>query len=481
MEEAFFRTAIVAEEPSLSTGEVVNERFRIIDRLGAGDMSTVYKAEDIQLNRVCALKVLHPHLLVDRDSAQRFQREAIASATLDHPGIAKVFASGIWDGKPYVASEFIEGTTLASVLLHQGRISIEEAVPIFIQILDGLSHAHAHGILHRDLKPSNVMLTGADRKAKIIDFGMAKILPESGKQLQTITHTGQLMGTLAYMSPEQCMGFPSTERSDIYAMGCLMYEALVGDRAFYGASDIAIIARHMKEHPKNSNYLANDFGKVVLWALNKDAQKRPESAEKLKEAVLKPSAVQAPGGVTSVAKGRLMTLTTIAFVTALAMCFGAFSMHIGQQRNAVSVPDDRPIVFIPINDSQYHGQLSQHRHHIESDSELLQQLAAADEAFAAGEDEKVERITQPYAMPWFDITSPIRIRLMRLSADVAMRRKQYTVAGQRYRRMAEIYETYGSKNSDMVALARHRATRCFELARQEAMTGPSTTGHTDGR
>src|SRR6185437_8515474 len=194
----------------LACGQVIDERYEIIDCLGSGGMCTVYKAQQLLLDKPCALKFLKRQLITDT-TVQRFQREAVTVSSLNHPNIVSVSGFGVWNSQPYMAAELVEGVSLAQLLQQQRRLEKTRALGIFNQILDALSHAHERGIVHRDLKPSNVMIAAND-SVKLVDFGIAKLLPESGKEIQKLTQTADIFGTLLYMSPEQCLGYPVDAR-----------------------------------------------------------------------------------------------------------------------------------------------------------------------------------------------------------------------------------------------------------------------------
>ncbi|MBX9723159.1 MAG: serine/threonine protein kinase, partial [Candidatus Obscuribacterales bacterium] len=271
-----------------SPGVIIDKRFEIISFLGKGGMSSVYKARHMQLDRIIALKMLHQKLAGNEDSLKRFRREAMAVSLIQHPNIVEVYGFGTHCDMPFMAMEYLDGESLAELLHKQTRIPKQEAVQIFAQILDALSKAHEKGIIHRDLKPSNVMLVGENREVKLVDFGIAKILPESGTEVQRLTHTGALFGTVLYMSPEQCSSAALDARSDIYSMGCLMYEVIDGQPPLKGATSYETITKHLNEAPRRSEFLQDDIGKVILSALEKDANKRPQSALELKRALLDP-------------------------------------------------------------------------------------------------------------------------------------------------------------------------------------------------
>ncbi len=234
-------------------GQVVENRYEVTEPLGKGGMSVVFKARDRRLKKTIAVKVLMPHLSVDPLSVQRFQQEATAASHLDHPNIVKVYNVGATDsGLPFMAMDFLEGHSLSATIKEKGRLNYEDALNIFVQLTGALTHAHEKGVIHRDLKPSNVILSqhGTERDvAKLVDFGIAKVLAQDGHTQAKLTQTGDIFGSPHYMSPEQCLGGELDERSDVYSMGCLMYEALTGRPPHTGESTLQILHKHISETP----------------------------------------------------------------------------------------------------------------------------------------------------------------------------------------------------------------------------------------
>jgi len=220
-----------APMPDRFIGTTIAERYEILSLAGKGGMSSVYRARHVLTHRIVALKLMHPHLLTDENAVRRFQQEAKAASRLHHINAISVLDMGVTeDDQPFLTMDFLEGRSLSEEIRDCGQIEPIRCIHIFLQVCSALAHAHDQRIVHRDLKPSNVMLMQADDDpdfVKVVDFGIAKILREGSESLK-LTATGDVFGSPYYMSPEQCMGNPLDARSDIYSMGCLMYEALTG-------------------------------------------------------------------------------------------------------------------------------------------------------------------------------------------------------------------------------------------------------------
>lgn len=271
-------------------GEKFDNRFEIVSLLGKGGMSSVYKARDMDMARVVAIKVLHPHLLEMEDSVKRFKREAQSIGGLKHDNIVDVHTFEVaQNGFPYIVMELLEGSSLSAVIEKEKRLSYERALPIFIQIADALVHAHRKGIIHRDLKPSNVLIGEKDHNdwVGIVDFGLAKFMPHARLDESSITTTGQIFGSPPYMSPEQCIGKNVDERSDIYSFGCLMYETLAGEPPLIAETPVATVMKQVSELPQPLSKTAPDakipptLEALILKSLDKDPKNRQQSMAEL--------------------------------------------------------------------------------------------------------------------------------------------------------------------------------------------------------
>jgi len=231
-------------------GDIFSDQYRIISELGSGGMGRVFKAEHRLLKNVIALKILHRHLTGESLSLKRFQIEAKSASKLRHENLVTVTDYGITPGnQPYLVMDYLEGESLAEFLNKHRRLSVSEFLEVFTQVARGLAHAHERGIVHRDLKPSNIMIerdANGRLKAKIIDFGIAKILAQPEVPAEHVTQTGAIFGSPLYMSPEQCSGGTIDERADIYSLGCVMFEALTGEVPIKGPSTVETLYMHMR-------------------------------------------------------------------------------------------------------------------------------------------------------------------------------------------------------------------------------------------
>jgi Tol biopolymer transport system component len=261
--------------------------YEILAPLGAGGMGEVYRAKDPRLGREVAIKVLPASLSQDADRLHRFEQEARAAGLLNHPNITAVYDIGSHEGAPYVVQELLEGETLRAELA-AGRLSSRKAIEHAQQIAQGLAAAHEKGIVHRDLKPENLLVTREGR-VKILDFGLAKLVQVEGSgsasKLPTATEPGVVMGTLGYISPEQIKAEPADARSDIFAVGVILYEMLSGQRPFRGDSAGEIMASILKEDPPDlfatNQNISPGLERLVRHCLEKNPERRFQSARDL--------------------------------------------------------------------------------------------------------------------------------------------------------------------------------------------------------
>jgi serine/threonine protein kinase len=257
-------------------GRVLAGRYALGALLGAGGMGQVYRARDRVLQRTVAVKVLSPAATQDLELVARFGREARAAATLNHPNIVTVFDSGADGDLHYLVMEYVEGQSLAGLLRQEGVLEPGRAADVGRQVCQALAAAHAAGLVHRDVTPGNVLVDPAGR-VKVADFGIAKLAAAT-----TMTGDGMLLGTAAYLAPEQAQGRPVDGRSDLYSLGCVLYALVTGAPPFAGDSPVAVAARHLTEQPvppsERNPRVGAALEAVVLTALAKDPADRYQSA-----------------------------------------------------------------------------------------------------------------------------------------------------------------------------------------------------------
>ena len=269
----------------------LGERYQVHELIGQGGMGAVYKVWDKHFSCFLAVKVLHPELAHEPQAQKRFAQEAAAAMVLNHPNLATVYSNGVSPaGAPYLVMEFIDGENLANIIKRDAYLDTDRVLTIAAQTCEALSHAHAKGIVHRDLKPSNVLLVknkNGEDCVKLVDFGIAKILPSFDHQHHNLTQTGELFGSPFYMSPEQCQGETVDSRSDIYSMGCLLYEASCGRPPFVNANPVKIILGHLNEQPVRivqaypALNVSDDFDGIIQRCLEKEPTERYQRVEDL--------------------------------------------------------------------------------------------------------------------------------------------------------------------------------------------------------
>ncbi len=265
-------------------GETYGGRYEVLDLAGAGGMAQVYRARDELLSREVALKVLNERLSTDRSFVERFRREAQTAANLNHPNIVSLFDYGADDGKYFIVMEYIDGRPLSDIIHNEGPLMPERAAEITSEVAKGLARAHAAGLVHRDIKPGNIMITSTGQ-TKVTDFGIARALTTDGDQ--TMTQTGMVIGTAAYLSPEQAQGNPVDPRSDVYSLGCVLYEMLTGAPPFMGDTPLSIAYKHVRENVERPSLINSDvpsaLDSIVLKAMSKNPDNRYPSAREMGE------------------------------------------------------------------------------------------------------------------------------------------------------------------------------------------------------
>src|SRR5687768_5548202 len=253
-------------------GTLIGERFRLEEKVGSGGMSSVYRAFDPTLERRVAIKMMHRDISSDPAQLERFRREARAVAQLNHPHVVTVIDAGEDEGAPYIVFEYVEGETLKERIRRLGRLPVAEAVAYAIEIARALACAHANRLVHRDVKPQNVLIDG-DGRAKVTDFGIARSLESQG-----LTATGRVLGTTDYVSPEQALGHEVTGQSDIYSLGIVLYEMLIGEVPFKADTQVAVAMQHVREPlpdvQRRRPEISASLAAVVERATSKETQNR---------------------------------------------------------------------------------------------------------------------------------------------------------------------------------------------------------------
>jgi len=282
-------------------GRSLDGRYRLLERIGDGGMGQVFRAEQLATGRTVALKLLHSQFTGVAEVVQRFEREAKVTTHLSHPHIVKTVEFGKWEGRLYLAMEFLAGQSLAALLdatsgKNGQRMTIKRTIAIMRPVLEALEYAHGLGVVHRDLKPDNVMVVAgrgifARECIKLLDFGIAKLGDDAPVQGRKLTQAGMLLGTPGYMSPEQATGKPADVRSDLYSCGVILYEMLAGRRPFEADSSVEILAMHVNVKPRSLREITGDASipapveELIMRALAKRPADRFQSARDLREAL----------------------------------------------------------------------------------------------------------------------------------------------------------------------------------------------------
>lgn len=276
--------SVEAQDPLVGT--TLDEKFEIKELLGTGATGRVYRARHLILDRDVAVKLLHDHLSNDDEIRKRFKREYITGGVLEHPFIAKVFSASAATNKDlYLVMDYIDGQPLSSMLAI-GPLQVEQFFKIFACLLSALQYAHAAGVVHRDIKPGNVIVSNDTESAYIVDFGIAKIINPERASNQTLTATGTIQGTSSYMSPEQCIGKHVDARSDIYSLGCVMYEALTGQPPYHGESTYDVMYKHLNDSVSKLKHLDKmpaSVAALISRCLQKNVLERYQDIEALRQ------------------------------------------------------------------------------------------------------------------------------------------------------------------------------------------------------
>jgi len=266
--------------------EVLGERYQLGDAIGRGGMATIYRGQDMRMERVVAIKVLREVYSTDPKFVTRFQREAKAASSLQHPNIVQVYDYGQTDGNYFIVMELIEGTDLRRYLRSRGILAVDRAIIIAHDVALGLGAAHRRGIVHRDVKPQNV-LVGRDGSIKLTDFGIASVYKDINAE--RLTTTGMTLGTVQYYAPEQAQGEIASPAADVYALGIVMYEMLAGRTPFDGDTPVAVAMQHIQDMPTPPSYFNPDIPpaleEVIMRCLEKEPERRYRDGSTLARAL----------------------------------------------------------------------------------------------------------------------------------------------------------------------------------------------------
>lgn len=337
----FDGTKLIHTPVELKSRTLFAEKYEILDLLGAGGMGAVYRVRQILIDKIYALKIIPDELLTE-NLALRFEREAKTMASLDHPNLVAIVDFGVWQKQPFMVMELLEGETLTEII-SKGPLSLQNAVEIFRQVLQGLAHAHSKDVLHRDIKPSNIMICRDEnrKRAVLLDFGIAKKFEnvDREKNLQTsylaLTRTGEMVGSPLYMSPEQARGAKLTPTCDLYSVGCTFFETITGTPPFLGKTAIESMILHLEQKPPTLKEasLGRDFPpsfeRFIQKILSKSPDERYQSAEEtrraLQLALQLEEEIETPKGIIQTTeKFNLMTVAGAALISLVALSVVAY-------------------------------------------------------------------------------------------------------------------------------------------------------------
>ncbi len=280
------RVAAPTRNTAMTTPQHLSDRYELGEILGFGGMSEVHLARDVRLHRDVAVKVLRADLARDPSFYLRFRREAQNAAALNHPAIVAVYDTGEAETAagplPYIVMEYVNGVTLRDIVHTDGPLPPTRAIEIIADACQALNFSHQHGIIHRDVKPANIMISTTNA-VKVMDFGIARALSDGGV---SVTQTAAVIGTAQYLSPEQARGDSVDARSDVYSLGCVLYEMLTGEPPFVGDSPVAVAYQHVREDPvppsQRHEGISADLDAVVLKALAKNPENRYQTAAEMR-------------------------------------------------------------------------------------------------------------------------------------------------------------------------------------------------------
>jgi serine/threonine protein kinase len=283
------QSSLVVASQSIGVGTIFLDRYRITELIAKGGMGIVFKAFDQVMNRDVAVKLLHAHLMEDPKAKQRFEKEMSICINFKHPNVVSVFDYGYSPEQiPYMVMEYLDGATLDDLHLSEGTLTLQLFIRVFTQVCAALMHAHSKQYVHRDVKPRNIVMIpqeNGDYLVKLVDFGIAKIVGQTENTLQKLTQTGDALGSPFYMSPEQCRSMPMDDRSDIYSLGCVMYESISGKLPFNGPNAISTLFMHVNDRAEPFSayrpdlHIPGEVEQIVLKMLEKEPLDRYQSVQ----------------------------------------------------------------------------------------------------------------------------------------------------------------------------------------------------------
>jgi serine/threonine-protein kinase len=355
-----------ARKPDPRVGLILDSKYKLVESLGEGGMGSVFRAQRLHIGDEVAVKLLHHDLVREKKALERFRREARTAAMIRHPNVVSIhdFNDGSSEAtQPYIVMELVRGVSLGDLIRREGRMTPQRAVRLMNGVCTGVGVAHRQGLLHRDLKPDNVIVVppsheGDEETAKVVDFGLAKVRDVAATAL---THTGAIIGTLYYMSPEQCSGEEVDARADVYSLGAMFYEMLTGGPPFRSRNLAGLIAKHLNEPPApfpESLGIPKALESVCLRALAKDRNQRPPDAivfgRELQNALTAPAVSYQPASFVVPARRSPLKWLIAAFglfFALIVIIVGGFAIKFGvaQFRSppSASPPSKSPPVTTP--------------------------------------------------------------------------------------------------------------------------------------
>jgi len=304
-------------DPKDMVGKLLANKYELLEHVGSGGMGVVYKARNIALGTIVSVKLLQQQIFDEPGALRRLKQEAKTLATMDHPNILRVFALDRDDQQIFIVTEFIDGRSLSEILAQPGKLDDERITTLYRQIGQALKYAHSRGVIHRDIKPSNFLVstTSGAESVKILDFGVAKVL--DADTFQRLTRTGAMVGTPLYMSPEQCRGDAVDARSDIYSLGCMLYETLSGSPPFSGETPLDVMYKHLNDTVPQLG--STRLGPVAVRAMEKDPIDRFQSVDEFLAALSAPFQASLKRRRSAIKRGRRAPLVTTALLIMVLM------------------------------------------------------------------------------------------------------------------------------------------------------------------